>query len=84
MKRGKFNYIFDIKRIWPNILVFYLVISHHSNTVYQCGRTDLILEEIQFSEVLFLRFLPNQIFWKVRCLSNICNVGEIKFVPMVV
>ena len=63
-------------------MVFSLVANHHSNTANQRGRTGPILEEMQFSDILVLRSLPNQTFWKVKCLSNICNVGEIKYVPV--
>lgn len=82
MKRKKFNYTFDIQRIWPNSLVFYLVANHHLNAAYQCGRTGLILGHIQFSDTIFLRSLPNQTFWKEECLSNMCKVGEVNSVPV--
>lgn len=67
--------------IWPNSLVFYLVANPHLNTACHCGRTGLILEEIQVSDILFLRSLLNQPFWEVGCLSRFYNLGEVKSMP---
>lgn len=82
MKRKNINYTFDIQRIWPNSLVFYLVANHHLNVAYPCGGTRLISEHIRFSDTVFLGSLPNQTFWKAECLSGMCKAGEINYVPV--